>query len=239
VITLSLEIPAAMPELRALTDFDFILAQELIHKDYAKMYKIPQRSSYLDNGFHETGHPLSVDELFHLWRATCTKYVIAPDKFGDSEFSYKGFRDALEVFPSKTAVPVLVGETRLERQAYFDAVRRDCGTIALPYRADRVTWWQEILGTFGSQAHAIHLLGWRDWDELAFWKEMSKETYVSLDTAKPVKWGLLGKRLYDISEIRGAPIKSSDIASLAGVTPEQRAFVYYNVAVLRKALSVR
>jgi hypothetical protein len=79
------------------------------------------------------------------------------------------------------------------------------------------------------------LLGWR-W--LADDPRLEAITF-SVDTSKPIKWGLLGRAFTngDIKSLRAAPIASKDLLGLTGITKEQDDTVKHNIEFLRGLLA--
>jgi hypothetical protein len=247
-IQLALEIPIGLPQLRNLTDFDFVLAQELSHPEYRELVNDPPRPmSILDNGFHELGEPMDVLSLRAAWRLCRAQFVIAPDKLGDAPFTLRGFYDAYDAFRNDTnavIVPVLCGQTRGDRYEFFQACEEHndgpLQMLALPFREDRVRWFDQLAsdGAIGPGELEIHLLGWQGPDELDYWKGLDRQGYpISMDTAKPIKWGIECKRMDGLQSVRGSLVPSKELSMMTDFSPAQVESILYNIALLRKMLS--
>jgi hypothetical protein len=81
----------------------------------------------------------------------------------------------------------------------------------------------------------IHLLGVKELSELtkfrtAFLSLGIQHWRASVDTGKPVKFGLLGKRFDETMQLRGQTAPVLDKA----VTPKQLQDIYYNIAYMRR-----
>ena len=248
MIELALETPKALlEELTPLCDFSFCLAQEVLADgEYAKFYKREKGSDRLvimDNGFHELGRPLSIPELVEAASRINPTYVVAPDMIDDLPWTYKQWKKCETAFENREAlgifdtvpIPVLVEGPELDQKSFLMNIQPK--VLCLPFRRNRLEWFRFHRDTLKQVEH-IHLLGVSTIDELRYWADYS-ERYgfmCTVDTSKPVKWGLLGSRMDQVPSIRHAPIHSSKIASIGHVQEMQRGTIYWNVAYLRRFL---
>lgn len=246
-IKLALEIPIGLPQLRNLTDFDFVLAQELSQPEYHDLVTPVRPMSILDNGFHELGEPLDVLSLRATWRQCPAQFVIAPDRLGDAAFTLRGFYDAYDAFRNDTnavVVPVLCGQTQEDRYEFFQACEEHSGgplqMLALPFREDRVTWFEQLASdcAIGPSELEIHLLGWQGPDELEYWRELDRQGFnISMDTAKPIKWGIECKQMDELQSVRGSLVPSKELSRMTEFNTAQVEHILYNIALLRKMLA--
>jgi hypothetical protein len=245
---LGLELPTAMlREFSPLTDYDFALAQHVLDSEKYREHFMRARDEgrfvLMDNGVHETGHPLSAAELLQAADMIKPSVVIAPDVIGDYEATHRGFEEAVELMAGKYPLGLcLQGRTREQRTRLFHATYQKIAMLALPYRFERLTWIQELTETFPfiKWPPRIHLMGVKSFTELMMFRtqfEMLRvsQSRVTVDTAKPLKAAMAGRRFKSIDEdIRGLPLRSADIAALDKMTPTQRADFFFNVAFLRR-----
>jgi len=243
MITLALETPRVLlQDLSMLCDFDFCLAQEVIADEkYAEFYTQKThgvREVIMDNGFHELGRPLSVPELQDAAKVIKPNYVIAPDMIDDLPWTYEQWKRAVKAFKgSDTQVlPVLTSAPELDQKSFLMNVEGPI--LCMPYRRPRLDWFHFHADTIVKKWDRVHLLGVNELSELARFAELTDQTGIqfSVDTSKPVKWGLLGTTFDTLATLRHAPIHSSKIAAVDSVTAMQRACIYWNVAYLRKYL---
>lgn len=246
---LAMEIPTAyLSEFSPLCDIDFALAQEVLNDvNYANFYKKQREAGryvILDNGFHELGHPLSPAELEDAADRIQPSVVIAPDWLGKPVETLGGFNATWDRLHTRYRIgAVICGTSPTEREQFFLDVYKRASLLCLPFKEPRLRWFQELLSTFKGYEWPprIHLLGVNELSELRAFKnvlfeERIPESLVSVDTAKPVKWGILGKRFDVKLNLRGATLASSDIAKQEKLTPTQKQDIFYNTAFLRKFL---
>jgi len=239
-IRLAMEIPTAfLKEWSKLCDFDFVLAHKVLEsEEYAKFFSDRPRGRKLimDNSMHELGHPLSAAELLEAAKRCRADYVIAPDKLKEVEQNYTWFKETHRLLGTKYKIAaVLCGNDLQERIKFLGNVRH-ASMICLPYREPRYSWFREQIEFLDARwADSIHLLGVNELAELWQWQQEPTFNF-SIDTAKPIKWGLLGKSILTEATLRGAPISSAELLNLKTTSAEQRAAIFYNVAALRTML---
>jgi hypothetical protein len=246
---LSLELPPLLlEEISPLLEVDFALAQHVLDsKTYADFYRRQRANSryvILDNGFHELGHPLSIPELKEAAERIEPSVIVAPDWLGKPKETFDAFLDMYTSLGSKFRIGVvLAGSSSEERHRFFAATHRKASLLCLPFREPRFVWFKELVGAFGSSNYVwpskLHLLGVNTLHELTEFKDFFKkvnfpEERVSVDTAKPIKWAMAGKRFYTEMNLRNAPFSSNDVPKIEKLTPTQKADLLYNIAFLRK-----
>lgn len=261
MISLAMEMPTCrLAQWEMYTDLDFVLAHKVLaDRDYAEHFKhrTQDRELILDNSFHELGHPLDVRDLLRaavLCRAT---YIIAPDKVGDVAFNieqlhklnYGLFKHGVQC---KTAVVMTGTEegTKDEREDFLQHVRNADMLCCTFKQAKRYDWY--FKSKVAREWKRVHLLGVSELIELGYWQVFSHhnpQVEMSVDTGKPLKWALQGKRLDELRSLRfseqttaeGKPsIMSQKILELCSedVTPEIDGLFRYNATILRKKLGL-
>jgi hypothetical protein len=240
LIKLALEIPTSLlTELTPLTDLDFVLAHKVLEDEaYAEHYdKRPRnRTLILDNSMHELGHPLPPSRLAIAAEAVHADYVIAPDKLGEPVQNLEWYRETWRFIKHSGVAVVLSGRTKEERVEYARQIK-GADMVCLPFREHRLQWMHE-LADFLTWCQTFHLLGVNELSELTHFRdEYSVLGKWSVDTAKPVKWGLLGQDMTKLLTQRGASITSKDLLNVASATPEQLAMIRSNVDFLRTCLA--
>lgn len=244
---LTMEIPTKhLEELSPLCDGDFALAHLVLQDEhYAEFYASQSKKGrlvVLDNSMHELKNPLSVPEILSAAERIRPSFVVAPDKLGDPKFTYDQFQ--LMVSENRKhgfrLAVVLCGTNTAERSQFFMDTRQYADMLCLPFREPRLDWLSELLRAVPKHVAwppFIHLLGVNELIEIplinnlldvAGWPRDRR----SVDTAKPWKWALKGKRLSDLDSVRGAGMW--DHTKELGVDAKSRAF--YNIAYLRTFL---
>ena len=240
MIKLALEAPTSrLATWTHRTDLDFALAHRVLEDEtYCRFYseredRQPGRELILDNSFHELGEPLPIDDLLTAAELVNANFIISPDRLEDPDWTLEQF-DMMSRRTIKTAV-VLGGETPEDRRRFLENVR-PAAMLCLPYRRSRLEWYLEQL----PQWTRIHLLGMSSFEEIIGWRWLADDPRLSpvefsVDTSKPIKWGLLGRRFSnnDTRSLRGAPITSKDLLGLTGMTQEQDNLVQENIEFLR------
>lgn len=245
---LMMEIPRAwLQTLSPLCDGDFAIAHQVLEdKYYADFYKDQASSGrlvFLDNGFHELGRSLSAAELLEAASRINPTLVIAPDRLGDQRYGLEQFGEALRIFPPEIAIGcVIAGTTPAERAEMFMKVKGHAKMLCFPYRENRFEWFSDLLLKIPKYIQwppRIHLLGVNElWELKAFRDKFAEEGIdprrISVDTSKPVKFGIMRQRFSDsMSTLRG-------LGSLAELEKKSSsdcmADVMYNIAYLRKFL---
>lgn len=245
---LMMEIPRAWLEpLSPLCDGDFAIAHQVLDdKYYADFYKNQSklgRFVVLDNGFHELGHPLTIPELLEAADRIGPTVVVAPDRLGDQRFGLEQFFETLRAFPPEIGVGcVLAGVTPAERAEMFMKVCKHAKMLCFPFREPRLEWFCDLLEKIPKYIQwppQIHLLGVNELWELKAFRDKFEDLgipskRVTVDTSKPIKFGIVGKRFKkDMETLRGVG-SLKDVSEKAKA--EHMADVLYNVAFLRKYL---
>lgn len=254
-IRLSMELPTPfLKQWTSLTDLDFILAHKVLEdKDYAEFFRrrnVPiDRELILDNSYHELGEPLALSDLLEAALRCNADYVVAPDKVGDLEFNASQFEEAQKVLAGFKIAVIMTGTTegsQREREEFLFRVREAdmlCHTFKSPLRLE---WFQR--SGLAHRWYRQHLLGVSELSELREWATQARNDVRvwSVDTGKPLKWALRGKKLDELDSLRLSPrtttlgeasIESQKILSVSEseITPEVQELFYHNVKVLREA----
>jgi hypothetical protein len=242
MIKLALEMPTVkLAEWSMQTDLDFALAHRVLEDAaYTDFYlhRLENRTLLLDNSFHELGHPLPIDDLLHAAELVDADYIVSPDRLDDYEWTLKQF-DALSRRTVRTAV-VLGGDTPEARTRFIQEVR-PAAMICLPYRRPRIEWFLEQRPPWSR----VHLLGMSSFKEIQAWRWLLDDPRlqgieVSVDTSKPIKWGLLGRSFLDDDDtrsLRNAPITSKDLLGLTDITQAQNETVKENIKFVKGLLT--
>lgn len=239
--------PVLLNELAPLQDLHYALAHLQEIEGYASWYaerRTKGEEVILDNGFHETGHPLSAIELVSACRTFNPTYVIAPDWFGQAKKTYEAYREMLKHRPSGVRIAVVLqGKNSTERLEFFEAVRPTCSMLCLPFRADRLTWFKELVARVPrhiSWPGRLHLLGASDAAELRGWQMILDEfpqihKHLSLDTTKPIKYGLALQKMDEVQKWRGLGGWPHEPGPKE-YTFQQLSLIRHNVAYIRRFL---
>jgi hypothetical protein len=242
MIGLAMEIPTDfLDSWTPLTDFDFVLAHRVLEDvAYRRFYaKRPSgRECILDNSMHELGHPLPVASLLEAAVAIRADFVIPPDRLGEAAWNLEQFRRCAWEFRDTPigVASVLCGATPALRETYMWHTR-SAPMICLPFREPRLQWFFDSPRNI-HLFERVHLLGVNELDELrrfATLSARSTRTRWTVDTAKPIKWGLEGALLESLTSLRNAPTGSKELLDLRQrhVTPFQEHTIRLNVAALR------
>lgn len=245
-IRLAMEIPALLQAaLEPEMDLSFALAPTVLADSaYARaLHDRPaDRELILDNGMHELGRPLAVEDLREAAIRCRADIIIAPDDLDDAAFTasqYEHMKDELGSEDVRIALN-LCGQTYEAREQLLEGIGRgNIDVLCLPYRRPRFLWfWEHCIWHF----ERVHLLGLQGLDELRLWRNLAacldwdSNLTLSLDTSKPVKWGLQHKLLRDLSSWRGSPLSSIELMRIAECSPQQWDHVSQNVSFLKAAL---
>lgn len=247
---LGLEMPTAyLDTFGPLTNFGFALAQNVLEDEaYAEYYRRMSSAGnmvILDNGLHELDQPLPMPELILAAQKITPTYVIAPDFRKDAEKTLWHFRkmEGLMTMKQTHVGIVLQGAELHDIVQLYSAVRNQAHLISFPYREDRVGWMAELLERYPTRINSwptpyIHLMGVSTFEDLVWWKavENAHGFHITVDTAKPIKWGIEGKKLDYMTSMRGSSVKSVDIHKRKDLTLEQLAKIYWNIAYLKNFL---
>lgn len=243
-----MEIPKTWLEtLSPLMDGDFALAQLVLEdKYYADFYANQSKSGrfvVLDNGFHELGRPLSPPELLEATLRIKPSIVVAPDRLGDQRFGLEQFFETLKIMPPEIGVGVvLAGVSPAERAEMFMKTMKHAKMLCLPFKENRFEWFCDLIEKIPRYIQwppRIHLLGVNElWELKAFRDKFAEEgvapSRISIDTSKPIKFGILRKKLDSkIDTLRGLG-SLSELEKKA--TKESLPDVLYNICYLRKYL---
>jgi len=247
---LSLELPTAyLDYFSKLTDFEFCLAQVALESpEYAEFYKKQGKAGrmvILDNGFHEMGRPLSVPELEKAVELVTPSLVVAPDWIGKPVETFDAFEKMavrMKGHPSTSLAAVLVGRDQQERASYFMNVAPRVKMLCFPYREPRQVWFQELFESYPrveAWPQFIHLLGMSDFEEAQWWKRIERRWpfppyTLSIDTAKPVKWGLENIPMDFDTNPRGSKVSSADLHKITDIDPAKMQMILRNLAYLRR-----
>lgn len=246
---LSLEIPTVMlSDITPLTDMNFCLSHLVLQDAEYREFYCARRATetIMDNGFHENNlTPMSPEELVDAVDFVRPTYVIAPDYLNDSKSTYEGYKRLLKyLHPQKIAV-VLQGSSYPERRDLFSAIVRadGCGCICLPYRSPRFETFVNLITDFGSIPGRwpgngrVHLLGMNTTEELQRFRDTWAmlgwtPNWLSMDTAKPIKWGLRG----ELIELLGDRIHGGGLLDhkVDAGWRDAAARIYRNIAFIRK-----
>jgi hypothetical protein len=244
---LAMEIPKSMlSRLSPLADIDFALAPEVLSDDkYAEFYRTQaehKRFVILDNGVHEKGHPLTSAELVEAAKRVKAAVVIAPDKLGHYREGIEWFNELKGILPKGHDVGVVMsGNSPAERAEFFMRAGRYAKMLCFPFKEPRYEWFADLIEkipTYQPWPPRIHLLGVNELDELRQFRDSFEKMgivskRVSVDTSKPIKFGLDRKRLDSLQTLRGSgPLKEPEKPP----TESQWSDIHYNIALLRRYL---
>jgi len=248
---LAMEIPKPfLHNLTSLTDLDFTLAHLILEDDEYRQFYTNQaeigRFVIMDNSFHELGHPLSPEELKQAASLSKPNIIIAPDKLGDYRFGMEAFHATRNILPRHQKIAfVLAGASPSERAEMFMKLKDHADMICFPFRAPRLEWFLDLTRKIPDHIKwppRIHLLGVNELNELSAFRQAFNtfgvpHNRLSVDTAKPIKFGLLGHKLTaSIQTLRGLPATEKIISGFAGDIQAAYPDIVYNVAYLRKYL---
>lgn len=236
-IMTSLEIPTALlGRLSPLVDMDFALAHRVLEDSaYARFYanRPNGRECLLDNSMHELGHPLAVQLLHRAADLVHADYVIAPDLLGEPERNLQWFRETYREMGSEFRIAVCAsGRTAEERKLFLDQTE-DSSMLCMPYRTPRLSWFLEN----PARGSRVHLLGVSTLSEARAWLPVATQFSTmkfSIDTSKPIKAALVGRRINDGLGLRGIPVSSKDLLGLHSFTVGQLQLMDSNIIFLRR-----
>lgn len=169
----------------------------LAHPDYAQYYhdKLSKREIViLDNGLHETGHPLLITDILKAidilgWKEDL--YVIAPDKLFDAQWTSRQSLDFLQYMQNRSIkiAAVIQGDNTLTMfNLYTQFQKEPFDMFCLPFKTDRPSFLRNYPLR---NDRPLHLLGSYGLDEI-YWlrKYICLPSLTSIDTAKPIKAGV-------------------------------------------------
>ncbi len=247
-MNLALEIPTQLlPDIQPLCNYGFALAQNVLEDETYRAFYLSLSHSgvpiILDNGLHELAKPLSIGELEAAVEMIKPTWVIAPDYRKDSKATYDAFSQMqrrLTGHSTKVGV-VLQAKDLLDLSYLYNSVRH-ASLLCFPYRENRMEWMSELLTKYPPTTNAwapyIHCMGVSSYEDLAWWSDVEKahHFHISVDTAKPIKWGILGQRLKYGTSMRGAGVDSSTLHRQKNLSEKQLMTMYWNIAYLKKFL---
>lgn len=251
MIKLAMEVPVGVLELDRLGDLGFALAHKVLEdKKYRDWYRKSSdgREVILDNSMHELKEPLPLEDVVAAADLIEADYLIAPDRLKEPEWTLDQFlrteRHASKAGSCVEVTAVLCGRTREEREDFLDHIVGKTDMICLPYRENRLAWFREHYDEIAPCFDRIHLLGMSEFDELRMWVEIAREAPdldISVDTSKPIKWGLARKLLSEMRadgrSLRHAPIESADLLNMSCIPIPPLSFVTDNIIYLRRICS--
>jgi len=244
---LAMEIPnVLMKDLTPLCDLDFCLAQVVLdNPDYAGFYEAQAkagRTVIMDNGFHELGHPLTAQELCVACDRVKPTHVIAPDWLDKPKETLEAYFEFRGILPQGTGIAVVLqGTSPAERADFFMKACKSAEMLCLPFKRPRFEWYCDLLEKIPRYVMwppRIHLLGVNElWELKAFRDKFTEQGIpdkrVSVDTSKPIKFGLQGKRFTADLPLRGAGVLPQPKTRPAY---DRMSDICYNIAFLRKYL---
>jgi hypothetical protein len=186
--------------------------------------------------------PLSVPELLEAAKRISPTWVIAPDFRKDAERTLIAYRDMkrLNKGAAEKIGVALQGADVTEIVLLFSAVR-DTSLLCFPYKEDRMLWMRTLLEKHPPHLHSwpqyLHLFGMSTYEDLAWWSEIARlygqYFQISVDTAKPIKWGVERKRMAFELSPRHSHVASATIHQLKDLDEKQLSAIFYNIAYLR------
>lgn len=242
-IGLAVESPACLlSATQQATDLDFVIGHHVLEDaDYAAHYRNrPEgRECILDNSNHELGAAVDLSALLQAAELVKPDYIISPDKAEDVSWTIEQYHILCELLSggprtSKIAV-VLGGPSEDERARLLDATS-EADMLCIAYDQPRISWYLEHLSRT-SQRKRLHLLGVSELEELNFWKGLLSMHDLTIDTGKPVKYGLLGTEMWKLGSLRKPPLPSRELLKVEEASKEQERLVVENIRFLRYNLS--
>jgi hypothetical protein len=244
MIKLALEIPTVYLDVFTyITDLDFVLAHRVLEDEaYARWFerRPDGRELILDNSVHELGHPMSGEDLGKAAARCRADRVIAPDCLGEPGQNVSWFAETVESLGGFYDVTgVLCGRNPTERHSILNIFAANSKMLCLPFREPRLEWFREQEDVIVRNFTHVHLLGVSTLEELWEFSKVAErhlKTVFSVDTAKPFKAALEGRRLDDGTSLRGLPTSSKDLLGLSDLSDETLALVHKNIEILRTYL---
>jgi len=246
---LACEIPTHyLLEWNAMTDLDFVLAHRVLEDEgYARFHRNRRaaRELILDNSLHELGASLPIADLLRAAQLVRADYVISPDRFGDPDWTIEQYWQLQEAAEGAFCLGVVLhGQTEDERRSFLQDVN-SADMLCLPYRANRLAWYEESREYIHDWWFRIHLLGVNTLDELRSFAAHSKKktgsqsrvARWSVDTSKPIKLGIDGRRIDDGVTLRGASTSSKELLGITELSEAQRELCEHNLDYLHSFVS--
>jgi hypothetical protein len=246
---LALEIPTTyLPDWSPLTDMDFALAHKVLEDEqYAKWYasRPRERKLILDNSMHELGSPMPPGDLQEAARRCRADYVVPPDKLGDPVFNFESYLQTRRLLGGEFGTAVAMsGRDAQERAVYLQNVR-GAEMLCLPYREPRLAWYREQKYAMLQLFDHIHLFGVSTMEELkqfAIESTITRKVAWSVDTRKPIKWGVIGERMDRLATLRNkggiSPQEHDLFFHHRNLNCAQTECCLWNIAYLRGAMCI-
>lgn len=237
---LAAEIPTAhLEDLSPLFDFDFVIAHKMADERYSQFYLERRKQGVmciLDNGFHELGQPMSWKALGAVFDRLTPDFLISPDRLGDPDWTLAQARQlALRIPPTRLAGNVFGGPGERFKMANEYHVL-GFGMVCFPYRKRQLSWFDDddFRNCVEGFSH-IHFLGAIDARETRLLAQYFPTS--SIDTAKPIKWGIQGKYLNDIPSWHGGWPEYDSYADAKIDNQLATECTLWNIAYLRKLMT--
>jgi hypothetical protein len=240
---LAAEIPTKyLTDWSPLFDLDFALAHKVIeNKSYERFYagREKGRQLILDNSMHELGRPMEPIELEEACKRVNPDYIIAPDMLGEVEQNYEWYVQTSRLLGSRCKIAVVMcGRSSEERELFLGNVR-EASLLCLPFREDRLLWYREHHKSL-ERWDRVHLLGVSTPEDLRWFSNRAKRDTPfrwSVDTSKPIKWGLQRKLTSTLPTLRGCPLSSAELLDVDDVDENQLVHIFHNIAHLRTLMA--
>jgi len=238
---LSMEIPTAhLADLSPLVDIDFLIPHKLEDKRYRDFYAArPNVECIMDNGFHELGKPIDLIALLTYYDMMQPDFLISPDRLDDVSWTMDQARDIVKRVPAHKLAGNVFGETHEERMSLINFYANlRFGMVCFPYRKRKIEWFTHNAAELALKADEfgkIHFLGAIDETETKFLASTFRRA--SIDTAKPIKWGLQKRRLDTVDPWSGGWVEYDSFSEARIGGPVSAQNIFYNIAYLRKLLA--
>jgi hypothetical protein len=194
----------------------------------------------MDNSMHELGHALLAGDLLRAARKINADTVIAPDRLGEPEWNAESFHSTFDFMGSEFHIGVVMaGRDAMERASYLHSVQ-EASMLLLPFRENRLLWFLEQEEWIVSKWKRIHLLGVNTLHELqqfVFHASRYPEIDWSIDTAKPIKAAVAGRRIDDGQSLRNSSTSSFNLLNLTDLSADTLRLVDTNISLLKQLVS--
>jgi hypothetical protein len=192
---LSFQIPVKhLHELDDMCDYHFALAHVVLQSPtYAEFMRRTNKTVVMDNGVHELGRPMPIEELERAAWLCDADAIIAPDVLYNAEATLAGYDSARRRWGLERTWGVVQGSTAEEAQRCHDAlIEKGCHTLCIPYRLARMG----VEVKKDPRAARYHYLSY---DRLSSLPALGVDE--SLDTGKPLRLAQYGMPLQDIPPV--------------------------------------
>ena len=226
----AMEIPLAhLEELSEYCDYDFSFAHLLLkwgpNSPYAKFYRKQRekgREVWLDNGFHELGYSLPLEDLLKAAKMIHPTYFVAAEIAKDPIKTHAHVLEAAKEIARRKLPYKLVGTWQGSKRG-LDLLEEICDLVALPFRRPR----QTVLTSKNSWRY--HFFGIRTLDEIR------RTPPRSIDTSAPIKYALYGQDM----EARERRLRSPLLDYNTKLSDLMLTQVVRNIALLKSAAKPR